>query len=630
MKKWIKIVLILLFSASSYAQPNEEVRLKLDTLAKTQVGLNAKVQLNVSGVTLSDFISAIAQEHNLNVSVDDNLNKLVVNNFYDALVKDVFLFLVTKYELEMEVLGSIISFKAKEPETEKPIVYVPKEVKVEYKTENEFLSLDLKMDSLSKVAEAITRKSDKNVVLSPEIRDRLVSVYIENRPFAQTMAMLAKSNGLVITADENDFYFVELAEKPVKNGTQTNGSSKGKGGPIEFLIEVSDDDVSRIDVNAVDTPIKDIIEQASIKLGEQYFMYDVPTSNATLKVENVTFEELMTHIMNGTAYTFKKNDKYFLIGNRGSEGLRSTELIQLENRTVETVEENIPAGLKTDLTIKKFVDLNGFIVSGSYLGIAELKEFLKSIDQVVPMIQIDIIIVETQKKVGSASGVKAGLADEPVVTSGTILPGLDMTFGAESINGLLNALNGFGIINLGLVTPEFYVSLEALESNSKIEIESTPKIATLNGHEAIFSVGKTSYYQEQTVNVSPSISGGNVVSNQVWKATEANLSITVTPNVSADEYVTLKIKVDQSDFGAGQVSPSAPPNKTTQSFESLIRVKNGEMILLGGLERDSKTESSSGTPFLSRIPVIKWFFSSRKKDKEKSKLHVFIKTTVTY
>lgn len=630
MKKIIQIVCLLLITSVSFGQ-TEELRKELDELAKTQPGLEEKVQLSVSAVTLSDFISAIALEHNLNVSVDDELSNLVVNNFYDALVKDVFIFIVTKYELDLEIMGSIISFKAKKPIEEPPVVYTPKEIKVEYNPENEFLSLDLKLDSLDKVAEAITKKSDKNVVLSPEIKDKMVSVYIENRPFDQTMDMLAKSNGLVITPDENGFYFVELAEKPVKNGNQNSNGTRPNGNQkIEFLIEQNTTNPEEISISAVDTPIKDIIEQASIKLGEQYFMYDVPTGNTTLKVEDVTFEELMVHIMNGTEFTFKKNEKYFLIGNRGSEGLRSTELIQLENRTVEAVEEIIPTDLTTGLTLKKFVDLNGFIVSGSYLGIEELRDFLTSIDQVVPMVQIDIIIIETRKTRGSSSGVSAGLADAPVTTGGTILPGIDMTFGAESINGLLNALNGFGLINLGFVTPEFYVSLQALESNSKIEIQSTPQIATLNGHEATFSVGKTSYYQEQRVDVSPTISGGNVISNQVWKATDANLDITVTPFVSADEFVTLDIKVDQSDFGSGQVDPSAPPNKTTQSFQSLIRVRNGEMILLGGLERDSKSESSSGTPFLSRIPIIRWFFSSRKKDKEKYKLHVFIKTTVTY
>lgn len=630
MKKLIKLIVLLLMTQTVLAQPID-VEKELYAMAETNEGLNAKVQLSVSGVSLADFITAIAMEHNLNISVDDELRKVVVNNFYDALVKDVFIFLVKKYDLKVEIIGSIIAFSQKPEEQEPEIVYVPKEIKVTYKSKNEFLSMDLKRDSLSKVAEAITRKSDKNVILAPDIKDKLVSVYIENRPFSQSLEMMARSNGLTMTEDDNGFYYLELAEKPVKNANNNGNNKNPRNGGLnpEIIIEHSTNDDRKLNVSAEDTPIKEIIDAASLELGEQYFMYDIPEGNATLKVEDVSFEELLGHIMHGSDYTFRKDEKYFLIGKRSSEGLRATELIQLENRTVETVMGLIPSELLKGIETKEFVELNGLIVSGSYLRIAELKEFMRSVDQVVPMVQIDIIIVTSRKSSALSTGMKAGITDQPVVTSGTIFPGVDMTLNSESINGLINAFNGFGFINLGAVTPNFYVSLKALESNSVIDIESTPKISTLNGHEANFTVGETSYYQEEIVNISPTISGGNVVSNKVWKSTDANLSITVKPFVSADEYVTLEIKVEQNDF-AGKEDPTAPPNKSTQTFESLIRVKNGEMILMGGLERDSKTDAGSGTPFLSRIPVLKWFFSSREKEKEKYKLHVFIKPTVTY
>lgn len=633
MTKLINTLFILVLSIfTMYGQTNiEELKKEFDSLALVQHGLNEKVQVSVAGIPLSDFISAIALDHNLNVSVDDNLKSVVVNNFYDALVKDVFLFLSDKYELEVEIIGSIISFKMTPEKIPDPVIYEPKEILVNYKSENQFLSLDLKKDSLYRVAEAITKKSNRNVVLAPNVKDRLVSVYIENRPFDQVMDMMAKSNGLKITKDENDFYFIQLNDQPnnpTSNGGNNN-NNRNQTSSGSLTINLSSEGSEKLDVIAFNTPIKEIIEMAANQLNEHYFMYDVPEGNATLKVRNVTYMELLAHIMNGTAYTFKKTDAFYLIGNRNTEGLRATELIQLENRTIESVMDLIPKELVSDIEIKEFTELNGLIVSGSYLKIEELKRFLRSVDQVVPMVQVDIIIVFSKKSSQLSTGVNAGLSDQPVSTGGQVFPALDMTFGAESINGLINAFNGFGIINIGAVTPNFYVSLKALESNSVIDITSTPKISTLNGHEATFSVGETSYYQEEQVNVQPSISGGNVISNKVWKSTDANLNITVKPFVSADEYVTLEIKVEQNDF-AGKVDPSAPPNKTTQTFESLIRVKNGEMILMGGLERDSKSDAGSGTPLLSRIPGLKWLFSSRDKDKEKSKLHIFIKPTVTY
>ena len=139
---------------------------------------------------------------------------------------------------------------------------------------------------------------------------------------------------------------------------------------------------------------------------------------------------------------------------------------------------------------------------------------------------------------------------------------------------------------------------------------STPKISTLNGHQATLVIGETDYYEQVQTTYLNTVNGGNIGESKNFVATDANLAITVKPFVSADEYVTLEIKVEQSDFKA-RSSPEAPPGKTTQTFESLIRVKNGEMIMMGGLEKKGKSDSGSGTPGLSKVPVLKWFFSSR-------------------
>ena len=69
----------------------------------------------------------------------------------------------------------------------------------------------------------------------------------------------------------------------------------------------------------------------------------------------------------------------------------------MENRSVETVKDLIPADLLKGLESKEYLELNGFMVSGSYVQIQELKGFLKAIDIVVPMVQIDIMIVLTSQ-----------------------------------------------------------------------------------------------------------------------------------------------------------------------------------------------------------------------------------------
>ncbi len=616
---------------------SDELRVQLDSLALDQPGLNQKVQINISGVTLSDFISAIALENNLNVSVDRTLNEIVVNNFYDALVKDVFIFVAEKFDLDVYFIGSIINFRPKIIIPEPIIALPPKKIVIEYNPENDFLSLDLRNDSLLNVVRAITKASGKNVIVAPDILEKMVTIYVENRPFDQVIEMLAKSNGISSEKSTEGYHFLDISRPDISatanknpNIRRKSTSNRNTSQNLNSTITINPSlDNKTISLLANEESIENIIKEAAIVLKEHYFMYDLPTGNANLDAKNITFEELLQHVMRGTEYTFKKTDKFYIIGKRNTEGLRASKLIQLENRTIETVKDLIPTELLKDIEVKEFIELNGLIVSGSYVKIEELDAFIQSVDQIVPMIQIDIIIVNSGRESQISTGINAGIANEPVTTNGTVFPGLDVTLGAESVNNIIQALNGFGVVNFGLVTPNFYLSLDALESNSIIDITSTPKLSALNGHEASITIGETQYYQQETVQITPNISGGNTLSNRVWVPITANLTVTVKPFLSTDGFVTLEINVQQDDF-TPRSAPDAPPGNSTQTFQSLVRVKDGEMILMGGLEKDAKSESGTGTPLLSRIPVIKWFFSSKTKEKEKSKLHIFIKPTVSY
>ena len=247
----------------------------------------------------------------------------------------------------------------------------------------------------------------------------------------------------------------------------------------------------------------------------------------------------------------------------------------------------------------------------------------------VPVIQIEVIIVQYQKSYEIQSGLQAGIDNQTRTTSGVLFPTADVSLNSSSINSLIEAFNGLGIVKLGKVTENFYLNLKALENNSLIKLSSTPKLVTLNGHEANSSIGETSYYFEQNNQLINRGVNDGILQSGVWKSTEANLSINITPFVSKDENVTLNISVEKSAF-LGRAGENAPPGKATQQFESMVRVKNNEMVLLGGLDELENENSGTGTPFFSRIPIIKWFFSSRTKRKEKSKLHIFIKPTVTY
>ena len=639
-KRLLLILTISLFSSLGFAQSNlEAFKNKIDELAETKKGLNDHVRIDLTGLTLYDFITTLAEEYELNVSVDSDLNELVTSNFFDVNVKDVLLFLIDKHKLDVDVINNFLVFKK---HVEKPVEEKPKPLKkidVTYNSQNNFLSINLKNDSLPRVAQAITDASKKNVVLAPDIKTQKVSNYILNRPFDQVMEMMAKSNSLTLTVDNNDNYYLEKDNTPKETATSTrsnsrrprrSGSTNNTSSDAPGSFEITIDKQGFLSIKSYEGDAAAMITEAAEKLNISFFMYNTPEGISTTIIANgITFDDLLNHMFKGEIYTYKKIEESYFIGEHTTEGIRTTELVQLENRTIETVLTSLPASLTQNLEVKEFVELNGFVVSGSKNQIQEFRDYIYEIDRVVPVIQIEVIIVQYQKGYDIQTGLQAGIDNQQRTTQGVLFPTSDVTLNSTSVNSLIDAFNGLGVVNLGKVTENFYLNLKALENNSLIKLSSTPRLVTLNGHEANSTIGETSYYFEQNNQLLANNINNNILQSGTWKSTEANLSINIKPSVSKDENVTLNISVERSSF-LGRVGENAPPGKATQKFESMIRVKNNEMILLGGLDELENENSGTGTPFFSRIPVIKWFFSSRKKRKEKSKLHIFIKPTVTY
>lgn len=615
---------------STYSQNSTDSL--LEEYAAENNSLYETLNIDISGLTIYEFLNSIALEHKINLSVDSNINDIIESSFFEIPVKDVFLFIADKYNLEVEIINNIIVFKRKEIEREVEEVEKPKEIEASYNEKNDFLSIKLSNEPLEIVAKKITDISGKNLVIGPALKDKNISAYILNRPFEQVVEMMAKSNQMVLTIDENGFYYLEKDTVPLED--LTKGKTRGKGlkslASLESSAEIKIDPKGFLSIRAFDADITALITEVANQLNINYFMYNRPDGlTTTLVTDMITFDDLLDHVFKGKQFTFKKTGDFYLIGEQNVEGLRSTELIRLENRTIETVLETLPKDLIQNVEIKEFFELNGFVVSGSRPRILEIKEYIKEIDVIVPMILIEVLIVQYQKSSEVQTGLQAGLDNQSRTTSGVLFPTTSVDVNSTSVNSLIDAFNGFGIFNLGKVTENFYLSLSALENNSIITLKSTPKISTLNGHDAKLSIGETSYYFEQNNRLINSGLSNDILQSGQWKATDANLSINIRPFVSKDEQITLNIVVERSRFLA-RIGENAPPGKATQEFESLVRCQNGEMILLGGLDEIDKENSGTGTPGLSKVPVLKWFFSSRRKSKSKSKLHVFIKPTVVY
>lgn len=314
--------------------------------------------------------------------------------------------------------------------------------------------------------------------------------------------------------------------------------------------------------------------------------------------------------------------------NRRSVNTQSTSFGEYQDGA-EAIVSILPDEIKSELDIRVDYEMNSFFVSGPSANINRFKKFIKEIDKPVPMVLIEVMIIEVKKSATVETGISWGIGDSPVNTSGKLFPDANVTVGASTVNKIIGGFDGFGSFNMGKVIPEFFSNIKAMEENGNLKIRSSPKLSTLNGHRANLSIGETTYYVVTNQNFFGSqIPTASEVRN--YQPIDAELAISIKPLVSGDGQVTLDINVIQSDFNGERIEDGAPPGLTSREFSSIIRMQNQDLAILGGLEEKVKNDSGNGIPVLARIPVIKWLFSKRKREDTKQKLTILIKPTVIY
>lgn len=640
------------FFLKSQDERIQKIESKLNELSNQIKGLKETVDFSVSGVSIQEFLRGIAETNNINISVDPSIDVKIYNNFNNESAANVLLFLCKEYNLDIRNIGTIISVIKYVPPQEAPKTIAAKEIIVNYNSYADLLTLDLKNDTLEVVVKKITQISKKNVIIANGLKNTIVNGYIENMPFDAALDKIAFANKLKILKTTDNFYVIKSLEdsdeilnvqeninkKKNKKKLATNNNSQNNGGfgnnnnasnEQSLEIEISDDTLKQktITLEANNSSIGEIIKSVFEEMNESYFLYSEIKGNTSIRVKNVTLKELLSNLLNGTDYAYKLENKLYLIGERKLEGLRTYKVVQLHFRSLDLVQETIPSELKKGIEVKEFKELNSILLSGSALQIAEVEAFIKQIDKVVPMVLLEVTMMDIRKTKTISTGIKAGI-DSTATTKGNLFPGLDATFSSKSINQFLSNIGVNNLFNIGKVAPSFYVTLKALEDNSNVEVRSMPKLSTLNGHDANLSIGSTRYYYVETQNTLGTLTTSTVKTRQ-WNPVEANLTINIKPMVSGDDQVTMELSVNISDF-LENTGNDAPPASSKSQFKSIIRVKNEDMVILGGIERIGKSQSGSGVPILSRIPILKWIFSSRTKSKTKTISVVFVKPTIIY
>jgi general secretion pathway protein D len=211
-------------------------------------------------------------------------------------------------------------------------------------------------------------------------------------------------------------------------------------------------------------------------------------------------------------------------------------------------------------------------------------------------------------------------------------PGVVQIAGAAGSGGQVDptSLIGEGItFGLGRISDSgvsFASIIRALNGDADTNIISTPSIVTTDNEEATLNVGQEVPFVTGSYSNTGNV-GGAVNPFQTINREQIGVKLTITPQINEGDALLLTISQEISNIA--QSAAGAVDLITNQRIiETTVIVDDGEILVLGGLLEDVLRESEQSVPILGKIPVLGALFRSRKTDKVKTNLLVFIRPKI--
>lgn len=284
--------------------------------------------------------------------------------------------------------------------------------------------------------------------------------------------------------------------------------------------------------------------------------------------------------------------------------------------------------------------------TNSLIVTASAKDFQTMVDRVVSkldvprrQVYIECVIMELELRKRRDFGVAANggggsgaIGFGQTFSAATALGGaLAGGSGLPGASGLLGGLISSRTVNLTMVgadgtsktvsVPAFSAFLTALQTYGDTNIVSTPNILTVDNEEALIEVKR-----DQPIPSATPASATSATLTQSYTFKEAGLTLKITPQISANNSVLLKVDEELSNFGAPVNfggNQNIPTSKKRHIKTSTV-VSDGQTVVLGGLMEDQISNSQSKVPILGDIPLLGFFFRQTTKDLIKNNLLIFL------
>ena len=290
---------------------------------------------------------------------------------------------------------------------------------------------------------------------------------------------------------------------------------------------------------------------------------------------------------------------------------------------VGTAIRNVLVGTSQTFKVYAVASQNAIVVRGTPDELLLAQKLINDLDKPRAEVVVDIAVLEVSKNWERNLGISwpssVGVALTPPSSSSSTTTTTTGTNGTTGTTGALTALTLYSLNHLKAT--DFAVTVGSATANllltdSNTKILQNPRIRATDGQKATMKIGSkipiaTGSYGGGGVGTG-ALGGISSLVNTQFQYQDVGVNIEMTPTVHFDQDVTLKIKIEvTAQSGSVTISQVTEPILSQRTVDQVIRLREGEASILGGIQDKQEQVSWSGIPGLSSIPILKYLFGSK-------------------
>ncbi|MCP4652169.1 MAG: hypothetical protein GY858_02140 [Candidatus Omnitrophica bacterium] len=392
--------------------------------------------------------------------------------------------------------------------------------------------------------------------------------------------------------------------------------------------------------------IKDVLRQLTKQYNLNIVFSESVGGMVTVQLHDVTVDEALDAIIsiNGFVYTKKENVIKVTTAEEAEQEGKQTQVFRLNNADAASLKDSLQRVLSSDGSIEVDARSNSLIVTDIPRVINEIDGMLKrDLDRRTPQVLIEARFIEATAGVTEKLGVdwSPKTSSQPNITMNgasrkTTVPfradGSDETYKSifpgvvsSDVPGSFPNAYGFPYAesdDFGFGTLDFtqlQMALDFLRTEEDAKVISSPRIVTVDNKEARIQIGET-----RRVRTEEETDSDTGITNYSYAAEDVGIILTVTPHVTPDRHIKLKLQPEVSS--ADEVDAATNIHIVSKRIaQTEVIIKDGQTIVIGGLIEAKKTELIKKVPFLGSIPFVGKMFSHRNTNpNEQKELLIFV------